>query len=330
MNLPRSVVVLVYDGVNAVDVAGPAEAFAAASDGAGGGGYAVTVVSPEGTSATAESGLTFAPDGPLEAVEGGDYLLIPGGRGIREPSTLGCIAGWLRDRSHGYGTVVAICTGAYALAEAGLLDGRTVTTHWAHAADLSRRYPKVEVDPEALFRRDGRIVTSGGVTAGIDLTLELIAEDFGHEVSARVAREMVVFTRRSGNQSQFSEPLRLMSQAPDPLTEVGRWAANHLAADLSVRALARRAHLSPRQFSRRFHEVFGTPPATYVRRLRVDGARVLLEQGVSIQKTAPAVGFTSVDGLRRAFERAFGLTPRAYRERFRGRTPPPPDPGAPA
>jgi transcriptional regulator GlxA family with amidase domain len=229
------------------------------------------------------------------------------------------LSAWLREHHRRFSTTVAVCTGAYALAEAGLLDGRAATTHWAHADDFRRRYPEVRVDADALFLRDGRVYTSGGVTAGIDLALELIAEDVGHEASARVAREMVVFTRRSGTQAQFSEPLRLLERAPDRLSEVARWAANHLDADLTVRTLAKRALLSPRHFSRRFREAYGEPPATWVRRLRVDGARILLEQGVHVQKVAPAVGFGSVDGFRRAFQAVLDLSPSEYQERVRAR-----------
>lgn len=315
MELPRTVAVLLYDRVHAVDVAGPSEALATARTEEGAPGYTVTFWSLDGGPVRTESGLTLLPDGPADPERGADLLLVPGGRGVREPELLPRLAAWLRAHHPRFPTVVSVCTGAYALAEAGLLDGRRATTHWAHAEDLRRRYPEVEVDADALFLQDGKFVTSGGVTAGIDLALELIAHDVGHEASARVAREMVVFTRRSGSQAQFSEPLRLMARAPDRLAEVVRWAANHLDADLTVRALARRALLSPRQFSRRFREAFGEPPAAYVRRLRLDGARVLLEQGVHPQKVGPAVGFTSMDGFRRAFEKRLGVTPGEYRTR---------------
>lgn len=308
---------LLYDGVNAVDVTGPTDAFASVRTDEGASGYALTFRSLDGRCVVAESGLRLCPDAPADAGTAGQILLVPGGRGVREPGTLAGLSVWLRAHHTRFDTVVAVCTGAYALAEAGLLDGRRVTTHWAHARDLRRRYPKVEVDADALFLQDGRFLTSGGVTAGIDLALELIARDFGHEASAAVAREMVVFTRRSGKQAQFSAPLRLMARAPDRLAETCRWAANHLDADLSVEALARRALLSPRHFSRRFRAVFGEPPATFVKRLRIDGARILLEQGVSVGRTAPAVGFATVDGLRRAFERALGVTPLEYQRRFR-------------
>jgi transcriptional regulator GlxA family with amidase domain len=336
--------VLLYDGVNAVDVAGPGDAFAAVRNDAGEAGYALTFVAPSGGPVVAESGLRLLPESTVGAEfswkgsaagrspAGGavdrrvarcDTLLVPGGRGVREPGTLSHLATWIERHHVRFERIVAVCTGAWALAEAGLLDGRRVTTHWAHADALQAHYPKLQVDSDALFLRDGSFFTSGGVTAGIDLALELIAEDFGHETATRVAREMVVYTRRSGKQAQFSAPLRLMARAPERLAEVGRWAANHLDADLRVPALARRAHLSPRQFSRRFREVFGEPPGSYVRRLRLDGARVLLEQGVSVRRAAPAVGFASVDGFRRAFERAFGVTPREYRERFRHGPEPP-------
>lgn len=311
------VTVLLYDGVNAVDVTGPTDALASVRTDQGESGYALTFWSFDGRYVAAESGLKLCPDAPADPETTAHILLVPGGRGVREDGTLAALSTWLRAHHMQFETVVSVCTGAYALAEAGLLDGRRVTTHWAHACDFRRRYPKVDVDADALFIQDGRFLTSGGVTAGIDLALELIARDFGHEASAAVAREMVVFTRRSGKQSQFSAPLRLMARAPDRLAERCRWAANHPDADLSVEALARHALLSPRHFSRRFRAVYGEPPATFVKRLRIDGARILLEQGVSVGRTAPAVGFATVDGLRRAFERALGVTPLEYQRRFR-------------
>ena len=212
--------------------------------------------------------------------------------------------------------IASICTGAYALAEAGVLDGRDVTTHCAHVNEYQKRYPEVQISPDAIYLNDGRFYSSGGVTVGIDLALDLIENDFGSLAAMRVARELVVFLKRTGAQSQFSMPLQMQSGASGRMDEVCKWAAGHLNADLSVDALASRAGLSSRQFARRFRAAYGTPPAAYIKRLRLDGARTLLSQGVSLSRVVHASGFGSTDGFRRAFVEQFGVTPREYRKRF--------------
>jgi transcriptional regulator GlxA family with amidase domain len=246
-----------------------------------------------------------------------DILIVPGGRGIREPGTLRQIGEWLR-RNHGrFRRVAAVCTGAYALAESGLADGRRVTTHWAHAQDLRRRYPRVKIEESALFLADGKFYSAGGVTSGIDLALDLIEQDCGSRAAMQAARELVVFLRRTGSQSQFSAPLQMQASAPDDLREVCAWAANHLDGDLSVENLASRAHLSARQFSRRFRSAFDTSPARYVQSLRLDAARAALSNpGANLDRVARTSGFSSADVLRRAFERHYQTSPGEYRRRF--------------
>ena len=313
----KAIVVLLFDRINALDVAGPTEAFANARLENGEPAYRISSWSMDGRSVVSESGLRFFPDRPATSGFKANTLIVPGGDGVRRPQTLDGLSKWLRANHRNFQRVVSVCTGAYALAEAGLLDGRAAATHWAHARPLSKRYPKVRVDADALFLRDGKFYTSGGVTSGIDLALDLIAGDLGHRVAAAVARELVVFVRRSGSQAQFSEPLRMQAEAPDRVVEVCTWAANNLEKDLSVEALASRARLSERQLSRRFHRAYGSSPAAFVRRLRIDAARTLLEQGVSVQKAASVAGFESTDGFRRAFEGALGVSPREYRDRFR-------------
>lgn len=313
----RTVAALLFDRVNAVDVTGPIEAFAAVRVENGETAYNIASWSMDGCSVVTESGLRLLPDRSVVSKSKADILVVPGGNGIREPETLKRLSDWLRTNHQNFTRVVSVCTGAYALAEAGLLDGRSVATHWAHAEELRKRYPNIRVDADALFLRDGKFHTSGGVTSGIDLALKLIADDFGHKTAATVARELVVFVRRTGKQTQFSEPLRMQTSAPDRLADVCLWAANHLEEKLSVEALATRANLSQRQFSRRFLESYGASPAAYVKRMRVDAARTLLEQGVTIQSAASAVGFESADGFRRAFEGTFGVSPREYQNRFR-------------
>ncbi|MEM9262315.1 MAG: GlxA family transcriptional regulator [Pseudomonadota bacterium] len=311
-----AVAVILFDQVNAIDVAGPLEAFANAKTDKGDAAYSIVSWTFDTPRVRTESGLNLLADAPVPEYPEADILLVPGGEGVRNERTLKKLAAWLNEHHKAFDRIASVCTGAYALAEAGLLDGRKVTTHWAHAHDLQTRYPKVRVQSDALFLRDGRFFSSGGVTAGIYLALDLIEDDHGGDVAMKVARELVVFLRRTGAQAQFSMPLQLQTKASNRLDEVCKWAANNLDGDLSIDALATRAGLSARQFSRRFRDTFGTPPATYIKRLRLDAGRTLIGQGVSLSRAAHASGFGSTDGFRRAFEGLFGVSPSEYRKRF--------------
>jgi transcriptional regulator GlxA family with amidase domain len=224
---------------------------------------------------------------------------------------------WLRRTGPGVARIMSVCTGAFLLAEAGLLDGRRATTHWDHCSSLARRFPAVTVDPEPIFVRDGAVSTSAGVTAGIDLALALVEDDLGRDVALAIARHLVMFLRRPGGQRQFSVQLAAQVAARDPLREVQRYAAEHPAADLSVPALARRANLSPRQFSRAFAAEVGTPPGRYVDGVRLEAARRLLEEsGSGVEEIARACGYGTPEAMRRAFVRELGVGPADYRERF--------------
>lgn len=316
MSKPRSIAVLLFEGVNAVDVAGPLEAFAAVHGAGGARLYQTQTWTLGNRQVRSESGLglhadRLAPDRPSA-----DLLIVPGGPGVREPETLVRLAGWLRRHHASFGRVAAVCTGAYALAEAGLVNGVRVATHWAHARDLQERYPAVRVDADAIFLSDGRFYSSGGVTAGIDLALDIIETDFGVRAAMDAARELVVFLRRTGTQAQFSEPLKMQVAAAGPLRDVCNWAAANLDADLSIEALASHAGLSERQFSRRFRETFSVPPAGFIKTLRLDTARTLLGQGTAPNQVAAATGFGSLDAFRRAFVRQFGVAPNEYQRKF--------------
>lgn len=314
----RKIVLLLFDGVNALDVAGPAEAFACVRSKTDKPVYVLQTLSADRLTVRSESGLKLVADGLLpEDGAHADLLIIPGGHGVRAPSRLARIAGWLRENQGNYRRVAAVCTGAYALAEAGLLDKRKATTHWRFGRAFARAYPSVSIDTDSLFIRDGKFYTSGGVAAGIDLTLSLIEEDHGARAAARVAREMVMFLRRTGGQAQFSEPLKLQIGASDRVGDVCAWAAGNLHCALSVDVLAERAHLSSRQFSRLFAQTYAMPPARYISRLRLDAARTALALGDgSISQIAEACGFASADAFRRAFEREFKVSPREYQRRF--------------
>ena len=210
-----------------------------------------------------------------------------------------------------------MCTGIYGLASAGLLSGRRVTTHWRWAHDVARRFPDVQVNDNAIFLKDGSFYTSAGATAGIDLSLSLIEEDYGPRVAMAVARELVVYLKRSGGQEQYSEPLQFQTQSVSRLSDLATWIISHLSEDLSVEVLATKACLCPRHFSRRFKTEFGHTPADFVERLRLDEARRRLSNGDnSIENVGLSVGFKSADAFRRAFERRLGVNPADYRRRF--------------
>lgn len=322
MSQPRRIGILAYDDVQALDVIGPSDAFSAVrapgENGRGGAAYEVVVIGLDGRRFTAESGLVL--EAHAEASERGpdlDTLVVPGGRALRASETRERAAAWILERAPRIRRVAAVCTGAYALAATGLLDGRRVTTHWRHASDLARRYPKLRVEPDALYLQDGPFYTSAGITAGIDLVLALIEEDHGPHVALAVARELVVFLKRPGGQNQFSEPLRFQERSADRFADLVGWISGHLDDALSVEVLAARVFMSPRHFSRTFKQEYGTAPAAFVERMRLEeAARRLCSSGAAIRSIARSVGFASDDGFRRAFERRFGISPTSYRSRF--------------
>jgi transcriptional regulator GlxA family with amidase domain len=267
---------------------------------------------------TAESGLKVLPDLLLAQAPPLDTLIVPGGAGLRLNAKLReSIADWLRRNAPRVRRVASVCTGIYPLTESGLLDGRRATTHWRFAEDVAQRWPAVLLDPDAIYIKDGRYYTSAGISAGIDLALALVEEDLGNAIALAVARELVVYMKRSGGQLQYSEPLRVQSLAPGGFSEMLAWMHESLAKDLSVDVLAERAHMSARHFSRKFKAELGATPAEFVEILRLDESRWLLANlEFSIEALAAAVGYRSADAFRRAFERRFGLSPSDYRGRF--------------
>jgi len=318
----KRVGVLGFNGANAVDVVGPTEVFASAgradfTSGQSKGLYLTHLIGLTDEPFTAESGVRFLPDCRLADAPALDTLIVPGGWGLRVPSTNAEVSAWLRKRAPRIRRVACVCTGVYGLAPTGLLDGRRVTTHWRLAEDLGRQFPRLRVDAKPLFIKDGRYYTSGGITAGIDLALALVEEDLGPRVALTVARELVVFLKRPGGQEQFSEPLRFQVHSADRFADLIAWIAAHLERDLSVPQLAERARLSPRHFSRRFHETFGCTPAQYVDNLRLTEARErLTTPGRTVDSVAASVGFASADVFSRRFRKRFGVAPKHYRERF--------------
>ncbi|WP_327279523.1 MULTISPECIES: GlxA family transcriptional regulator [unclassified Streptomyces] len=315
----RNVLVLLYGGVQSLDVTGPVEVFAAVDrfPGRAGSGYTIRTVSPDGAPVRTSSGLTLIPDGDLEGARPGPgtTVLVPGGqyRGDFEPR----LTEWLRAHGGGAERLVSVCTGGLLLAEAGLLDGLRATTHWYACERMARDYPKVTVEPDPIYVRDGRVATSAGVTAGIDLALALVEEDHGRELALAVARHLVVFLRRPGNQAQFSAQLAAQTAQRDPLREVQQWITEHPGSDLSVESLAARARLSPRHFARAFQAETGVTPGRYVERVRVEHARRLLEDTEDgVAQISRACGYGTPEALRRAFVKTLGQPPAEYRRRF--------------
>ena len=318
----RRIGILAFDGVSALDLVGPADAFAAALDSSKPRpseepAYEVLTVGLTGQRCVTESGVVLQTSYTAKDVPPLDTLVIPGGRGLREPKFNRSVARWVESISQSARRVVSVCTGIYGLAPTGLLDGRRVTTHWRFVEDVAARFPKLRLDPDALFVTDGMFYTSAGVTAGIDLSLALIEEDLGATAALRVARELVVYVRRSGGQAQFSEPLRFQCDAPDRYADLTAYVAAHLDGDLSVETLARRMAVSSRQLHRQCRDRLGCSPATLVQRIRLDEARSrLLRRDVTVEQVAASVGYRSADVFRRAFEERFGITPSTYRSRF--------------
>ena len=318
----RTVLMVLFDQVQSLDVTGPLEVFTGANtwraSRGDGPAYDISTASLGGRPVRTSSGLRVTPDEDLREfrVPRPCLLIVPGGEGSRQPAPE--LTGWLRAHGGQADRQVSVCTGAFLLAAAGLLDGRRVTTHWAYCGSLAARYPQVSVEEEPIFVRDGNVATSAGVTAGIDLALALVEDDLGRDAALDIARHLVVFLRRPGNQAQFSAQLAVQLANREPLREVQRWIADHPGADLSVETLARQASLSPRQFARAFAAEVGMPPGRYVDRVRLETARRRLEDTADgVEQTARSCGYGTPEAMRRAFIRALGVSPGEYRRRFR-------------
>lgn len=321
---PRRVVILAFPGVTLLDVAGPAEVFTSLAEAGGldrlSGGYTVELVSiTRDLRVKSSSGLVVAADGHIFGLRREiDTLIVPGGAGVWEAARDQAALAQLRRVAPRVRRVVSVCTGAFLLATSGLLDGRRATTHWRCCDRLAGEHPNVTVEPDAIFVRDGEVYTSAGVTTGIDLALALVEEDLGREASVAIARHLVMFVRRPGGQSQFSPLLEMQAADRRPLRDLQAWIAEHLAEDLSVEALAGRAHMSARNFARAFVKEVGSTPARFVERLRVDAARRRLEETeAGLDRIARECGFGGSDSMRRSFLRVVRVVPSDYRDRFR-------------
>jgi transcriptional regulator GlxA family with amidase domain len=317
-------VIVAFPGVQSLDVTGPFEVFAganqamAASSPAGATPpYALELVSVDGAPVSTESGLSLGtrplPKGGVEI----DTLVLPGGAGSRTARFDDRLIRWLRATAPRARRIVTVCTGTFLAAEAGLADDLTVTTHWAYAGRLAREYPAVDVDPDPIYVHDGRLWSSAGVTAGIDLSLALVEDDLGTEVAQTVARWLVMFLRRPGGQTQFSAPVWMPRAERSAIRSVQSHIESHPDGDHSVSALAQRASMSARHFTRVFTAEVGEPPGQYVERVRTEAARRALEDTKdTLDVVARRCGFGSAETLRRIFVKRLGIPPNQYRHRF--------------
>lgn len=318
---PRRVVIVVFDGHQLLDLAGPVEVMSVAGFLRADASYERVLVSPGGQAVASSSGVSVAVDRSLaaEAISGEPIhtLLVVGGPGTESVANDPAVLDSLLTIANRSQRVASVCTGALLTAAAGLLDGRTATTHWAMCDTLRSRHPGLDVEGDRIFVKDGDVWTSAGVTAGIDLTLALVAEDHDDRLAQEIAGWLVVFSRRPGGQSQFSVALQAQNVEDPALGDLLAWLPGNLDADLGVAALAQRAHMSPRTFARTFRREVGTTPAAHVEQLRVEAARTLLATSdLGIDAIARRVGYRRVETLHRAFRRIVGTTPDRYREHF--------------
>ena len=318
---PRRVEILAFPRVQLLDVAGPLQVLATANELACETGesapYDPHVVAGEAGAVTASAGLGLMAEALPASRVAVDTLIVAGGVGVYEALKDAALRRWVRRRAGQARRTASVCTGAFLLAAAGLLDGRRCTTHWRQCGELARRYPALRVESDPIFVRDGDVWTSAGVTAGIDLTLAFVEADLGRAAAVAVARQLVVFAKRPGGQAQFSAGLSLAADAD--FDALHAWMAGNLHRDLSVPQLAARAGMSERSFARRYQAATGTTPARAVERLRVEAAREALGSARrSIKDVARRCGFGSEETMRRSFLRLLSVAPRDYRQRFPG------------
>lgn len=329
MPSPHRVVIAVFPDVDLLDVTGPAEVFALANREAGGraaAGYEVRLAAPEGGPVVTSAGVRVVADLTFAEVGAAvDTLLVPGAVDMHPDGPVArvdpAVVDWVRATAPHARRIASVCVGAHVLAAAGLLDGRRATTHWSTAAQLAADHPEVRVDADPIFVRSGRVWTGAGISTCMDLALALVAEDHGEDLALAVARQLVMYLRRQGGQSQFSVPLSRPAAARRDIDELRVFITENLDDDLSAPVLAGRMCLSERHFARVFRQETGTSPAAYVEAARVEAARRLLETtDEPLDRVATATGMGSVETLHRSFRKQINTTPASYRRRFRTST----------
>lgn len=320
----KHVVMIVYPDAQVLDITGPTEVFSMANDYMQ--RHQPSVAQPYNIQWWAKLPGTVAMSSGLELMINHGYtknrkaidtLLVPGGRGLWEAMADDELIDFINRRAASVRRTVSICTGTFLLAKAKLLNGKRVTTHWNWGQKLQQDFPEIQVDSEALYINQGVIYTSAGVTAGIDLALSLVEEDLGREVASYIAKRLVVFLRRPGNQTQFSNVLERQSLLTDDFSGFHNWLLENIETSITVESMAQHCSLSPRHFARRFSEQMKITPAKYLESLRVEQARLLMENGQqSLKSVAYACGFSSIEQLRRSFTRLLSVTPSDYQSRF--------------
>lgn len=319
---PRTVIMIGFEQAQVLDITGPMQILSAVND-LGASAYTLTLAAPEGGHINTTSGLKLVIDRAFNDIGDDelarlDTLIVSGGDGIMQAMRDERYLAFLRRAAPRARRIVSICSGIALLASAGLIPGRRVATHWNASALMARAFPDLRIDPDALYVRDGNLWSSAGITAGMDLTLALIEEDWEHDVAVQIARRHVLFMIRPGGQSQFSAQLEAQAHQGGRLAALFSWIVDHPGADLTVRALAARAGMSERNFARVFHAESGATPAEFVERARTEAARRDLEHTArSIEQIASERGFGAAERMRRAFIRRLGVGPKAYRDRFR-------------
>jgi transcriptional regulator GlxA family with amidase domain len=316
----RRIVFVIFDGLQPLDLAGPHEVFSLAGALPRGRAYRCQVVARAAGPVRAASGLVVQAGHGVSELDpaGVDTVMAVGGPGVDAACRDRALVAWLAQAGRTARRVASVCTGVFLLAAAGLVEGRRVTCHWGRAAQLAAEHPEVTVDADPIFIRDGRVWTSAGVTAGMDLALALVEDDLGAAVAQQVARNLVLYLRRPGSQSQFSVPLWSAQPATDPIRAAVSAVHADPGARLGIADLAGHAGLSPRHLQRRFAAEMGTPPASYVERVRVESARRALTEGNDpVEAIARRCGFGTAETLRRVFQRRLGVAPSEYRDRFR-------------
>lgn len=309
------VAIVVYDDVTMLDVAGAGEVFAEANR--FGGDYQIKIVSVDGRDVTTSIGVRLGVTASVASIESADTVLVAGSDNLPARPVDPALVEAVKSVAGRTKRLGSICTGSFILAQAGLLSGRRATTHWRNVRSLARAFPDITVEPDAIFVRDGDIFTSAGISAGIDLALALVEQDHGPDLVRDVARWLVVYLKRAGGQSQFSSLIEANPPPQSALRVVTDAIAADPGADHSVKSLAARASLSTRQLARLFRSELDTTPADYVERVRIDLARAALDAGRTVTDTAHLAGFGSTETLRRAFVAHLGVSPKAYRDRFR-------------
>lgn len=313
----RIIALLALPNAQLLDVAGPLDVFAEANQQAGAPVYDLRVIAVSPGHIRSSSGARLLPDQTIDqpAPQKIDTLLVAGAPNASEFTPAPKLIRWLNQvipHARRYGSV---CTGAFVLAKAGLLNHHRVTTHWAVAERLAADFPAIKVEADAIHVRDGRVRTAAGVTAGLDLALALVEEDLGRELALKISSQLVMYFQRSGGQTQFSRKGQAAPSGRSALQEVQRWIAAHPAENHSISTLAQRMELSPRHFARLFKKEVGVTPAGWILRSRIDSARHLLESAIHPKEVAARCGFTDIDTFRRAFFRLMGITPAEYRKR---------------